>query len=198
VRRWAADRAPDGVRAETYRQVGEVYARRGLHDRANQAQGISKELQDRIRRDRAAAPDSGQARAPDLGRPPPRPAALEEPPGSHQAPAIDPTLPAAADQERTTAPAPADSRGAVPRATDRPSAVPASSPSNPAAAWDVSGLDIGAAALARSVGPTVGSPVELAPASGEAANGLDAGLEAVWRVRGAQTPSVQPVTFGPR
>src|SRR4029453_16919941 len=42
VRLWAADRAPDGVRAVTYQELGNVYTARGLPARAADAYTISQ------------------------------------------------------------------------------------------------------------------------------------------------------------
>jgi len=174
VRRWAADRAPAGVRAVTYRELGDVYARRGMPAKAADAYAISQELEHRRRDDRAPTPERVEALDP--GRSQEHPTARQGPLGDHEAPSL---------------------AGRDPMTAARPVLAPDARAVLAAPVWDATRTDIGAAALARSAGPMPGPIAEPpARAGGEAVTGLDAGLAAVWRVRGARTPSLQPVTFG--
>ncbi len=170
VRRWAADRAPDRVRALTYQELSEIYARRGLRTKAADAYSISQELEHRHRDARTTAPNPGHVEAFDPSRAPEHPTASQRPLGDHEVASL-----ASGD----------------PMATARPVLAPD--------AWDATRSDIVAAALAGSAAPMPRQPAEPpVRAAGAADTGLDAGLAAVRRVRGARTPSVQPVTFGRR
>lgn len=161
VRLWAADRAPDGVRVVTYRELGDVYAARGLRAKAADAYTTSQKLDQRrlAARRATAAPERVDAVRLDRSRP-------------------QPTVRQAAASGH---------RRASPPGRDRMTAV-----------WDATRTDIGSAARAWSAGRAPEPAAEAPVAAGEPASGLDAGLAAVRAVRGAATPSVQPVTFGRR
>jgi len=154
----------------TYQELSEIYARRGLRTKAADAYSISQELEHRHRDARTTAPNPGHVEAFDPSRAPEHPTASQRPLGDHEVASL-----ASGD----------------PMATARPVLAPD--------AWDATRSDIVAAALAGSAAPMPRQPAEPpVRAAGAADTGLDAGLAAVRRVRGARTPSVQPVTFGRR